>query len=245
MDDPHILLLLAAVAAFVGLHLVLALPAIRARLVARLGTGPFRGLYALQSTVTLVLTALAYRDAPYVPLWTVPALAWLPVVLMPVALWLVVGALSTRNPTAIGGAAAAIPAGDALPLTTAVTRHPMLWGVTLWALGHLAANGDLASLFLFGGMAVLSLAGMAGIDAKKRADPAFDFAALAERTSLLPLAATLAGRNRLRAGWADALRLAVAVLLYVGILHGHASVFGVSPYPPGHDLPASGVTSSQ
>jgi len=32
----------------------------------------------------------------------------------------------------------------------ATVRHPMLIGVILWSAGHLAANGDLASVLLFG-----------------------------------------------------------------------------------------------
>lgn len=31
-----------------------------------------------------------------------------------------------------------------------LTAHPMLWAVALWAAVHLLANGDLASLLLFG-----------------------------------------------------------------------------------------------
>jgi uncharacterized membrane protein len=76
--DLSIALLLLAMIAFVGLHLVLSLPSIRARLVARLGVGPFRGIYALQALITLVLAILAYNRATHVPLWTAPGLAWLP-----------------------------------------------------------------------------------------------------------------------------------------------------------------------
>ena len=35
-----------------------------------------------------------------------------------------------------------------------IMRHPFLWGVTLWALGHLLTNGDLASILLFGSFAI-------------------------------------------------------------------------------------------
>jgi hypothetical protein len=31
-------------------------------------------------------------------------------------------------------------------------RHPMLWGTAIWAVAHLAVNGDLASVILFGSM---------------------------------------------------------------------------------------------
>jgi uncharacterized membrane protein len=40
-------------------------------------------------------------------------------------------------------------------------------GGALWALAHLAANGDLPSLLLFGGMAILALDGIPAIDAKR------------------------------------------------------------------------------
>ena len=35
--------------------------------------------------------------------------------------------------------------------------HPMLWGTVIWALGHLFANGDSASVLLFGGFLVWAL----------------------------------------------------------------------------------------
>jgi uncharacterized membrane protein len=230
--DVSLLLLLLAMIAFVGLHLLLALPSIRSRLVARLGTNGFRAGYAVQAIVLLVLAVIAFNNASYLPLWSVPALAWLPIVVMPIALWLVVGSLSTKNPTAVApGGEAVLAPGARLPLYTAITRHPMLWGFLLWALAHVAANGDLAALILFGGIAVLAAAGMLGIDAKKRADPSFDFAALTQKTSLVPFAATLAGRNRLSFGWGDAIRLAVALALYAGLMHLHPWLFGVMPYP--------------
>ena len=36
----------------------------------------------------------------------------------------------------------------------------MLWGITLWALGHLLSNGDLVSLVLFGSFLVFALIDM-------------------------------------------------------------------------------------
>lgn len=229
--DLSLTLLLLAVVGFVGLHIVLALPRLRASLVGRLGPMGFRALYSIQAAVFLALTILAYGNASFELLWFVGWGPWVPLLVMPVALWLLVGSVSTRNPTAAGPAENAAPAPDQpLPLYTAITRHPMLWAFLLWSVGHLVANGDLASLFLFGGMGLLSLAGMWGIDAKKRANPAFDFESLAARTSLIPFAAALGGRCKLRPTWGDAIRLGVTVLLYVGLLHGHQAIFGVSPF---------------
>ena len=39
-------------------------------------------------------------------------------------------------------------------------RHPMLWGTVVWALAHLLVNGDVASIVLFGWIAVWALAEM-------------------------------------------------------------------------------------
>lgn len=39
-------------------------------------------------------------------------------------------------------------------------RHPMLWGAVVWGGAHLLVNGDLASIILFGGIALWGLAQM-------------------------------------------------------------------------------------
>ena len=48
-----------------------------------------------------------------------------------------------------------------------ITRHPFLWGGLIWAVTHFIANGDLASLVLFGGFVVLTIAGPISIDRKR------------------------------------------------------------------------------
>lgn len=40
---------------------------------------------------------------------------------------------------------------------TGIIRHPQLTGFTIWALAHLLVNGDVASLVLFGGLALWAL----------------------------------------------------------------------------------------
>lgn len=57
---------------------------------------------------------------------------------------------------------------------TRVVRHPQLAGVSLWAIGHLLANGDLASVVLFGWLLVWALVEMRliGHTAAEAAPPA-------------------------------------------------------------------------
>lgn len=47
-------------------------------------------------------------------------------------------------------------------------RHPMLWGVVIWAVAHLIVNGDVPSFVLFGTLGLWALVEMAVIN---RAEP--------------------------------------------------------------------------
>ena len=79
-----------------------------------------------------------------------------------------------------------------------VTRHPFMWGVGLWALLHLAANGDEASVIFFGSLAVLALVGTLLIDARRTRENAPGWGVFLQATSNLPFAAILERRQRLR-----------------------------------------------
>jgi uncharacterized membrane protein len=94
-------------------------------------------LFALVSAVALVLIVFGYgqmqglgRGNP--ELWAPPS--WgrhaTMVLMVPAMVLLVAAYVPSRIRTAV--------------------RHPMLAGVALWAFGHLLANGDLASVLLFG-----------------------------------------------------------------------------------------------
>jgi uncharacterized membrane protein len=187
----------------------------------------FRGLFAVQAVVTLVWLVYAYGDAPYVELWGNPEWArWLAIGLMPIAFILFGGGLRPDNPTSAGGKADRFdPRHTGL---YALTRHPMMWGIGLWAALHLLANGDAASLVLFGAVGGLALGGTLAIDARKRRDDPSLWSRLAPVTSNLPLAALIAGRAKL-----EPRRLIVPVLvglvLYTILIHAHGWLFGVSP----------------
>ena len=49
-------------------------------------------------------------------------------------------------------------------------KHPMLVGIILWAIGHLLANGDLASLLLFGAFLIYAILDLIAVI--PRGDPA-------------------------------------------------------------------------
>jgi uncharacterized membrane protein len=221
--------LAAAAAAFVGGHVVLSSSGLRGRLVARIGEGPFRGLFALQAAATLAWLIYAYGAAPYVDLWGNPE--WvrrLALIVMPIAFMLLASGLRSDNPTSASGQPDRFDPQHTGPY--AVTRHPMMWGFGLWAAVHLMANGDVASLLLFGSVGGLALGGTLAIDAKKRRTDPASWSRVTAVTSNLPLAALIAGRARLEPRRL-VVPVAIGLVLYGVILHLHGWMFGVSPLP--------------
>jgi len=180
---------------FVGGHFLLSWPPVRARLVGAMGEARFSAAYAVVAAVFLGLAIYGYRESPPYLLWNlgVPG-RWVPAIVMPFALILVVLGLTTKSATAVGGDKA-LAQGLAPRGIFTVTRHPFLWGVGLWALAHLAANGDVPSLVLFGGMAILSFGGMLAIDHKRAVKSGAAWQKYASDTSLVPFGAASRGRS--------------------------------------------------
>ncbi|MSP89050.1 MAG: hypothetical protein EXQ92_09605 [Alphaproteobacteria bacterium] len=218
---------LAAALCFVGLHFALSMRPARPWLVEALGENGFLGLYSAQSIFGLIWLSLAYRHAPYVELWGASA-AIHPLVLavMPVAVFLLVASLTTPNPTMVGGERTFDQTNPARGIFT-ITRHPMLWGVALWAGAHALANGDAASLILFGAMLVLAVGGMVHIDIKRRARMGAAWGPFAMATSLMPFQAIAEGRTQLDLAGIGWRRVGLALLVFAGLLLAHPWLSGV------------------
>jgi len=223
--------LLIAALLFVGTHFGLSSLALRPLLVARFGERLFAGLYSLLQILLLVWLVRSYATAPFSPVWSPPGwTAWIPLIAMAPALLLMVGGLVRPNPTAVMQDAKG-PPDPAVQGMLTVTRHPVMWAFALWALSHLAANGDAASIVLFGAIALLALVGTLAIDAKKRARWGAAWIGFAARTSNLPLAAAAAGRTRLDLAGIGWMVPAIAAAVYVALILLHPLVIGVSPLP--------------
>lgn len=230
MIGPIEFLALAA-GSFVGGHFLLSSVNVRAALVAALGEAGFRAIYSITAAATLFWTITAYRAAPYVEVWMADStLRNVPAVLMPFACILAVAGLTTRTVTMVGGESLTTVPRPAAGIVT-VTRHPFLWGVALWAVGHIAANGDVAGLILFGAMAVLALGGMAHIDYRRRVTLGADWGPVAMSTSVIPFVAAIQGRNRVDwrgIGWG---RLAGGIALAVILPFLHPWLSGKTIVP--------------
>ncbi len=143
---------------------------------------------------------------------------------MPIAILLIVGGYTQRNPTAVMQTLA--PAGShPAPGILTITRHPVMWGIGLWAVAHIPPNGDLASLQLFGGLAVLALGGTVAIDAKRRARDPEGFARLEAVTSNVPFLAIREGRTQMAR--LEQWRLLLAAGIYFGLMIAHPWIAGV------------------
>jgi uncharacterized membrane protein len=213
--------------AFCGSHVVLSSTWLRGSLRDQLGERGFLAVYSLTAAVTFAWFLVAYSHAPILPLW--PRQWWtalFPVTVMPLATVLLIAGYTTPNPTTVGMERFA-RADDPAPGILRVTRHPVMWAIGLWAISHIAANGDLRSLLFFGAFAVLSLGGTVLIDRKKQLALGSNWARLAEVTSNVPFAALVGGRTRLR--WRDIslLRVIAGLLLYAVLYRGHAIIAGV------------------
>ncbi len=131
-------LLIAGVALWVAAHFFKRLlPRVRAPM-----GNAGKGLVALASVAAIVLMVIGYRSADTIPVFTpMPGMGHANNLLMLVALFMF-GAGSSRGWVA------------------AKVRHPMLWGMVIWAGAHLLVNGDVASLILFGGLGLWALVQM-------------------------------------------------------------------------------------
>lgn len=217
----------ASVAAFVGGHFVLSSLPVRQPIIKAIGDAGFRGLYSILMLAILVWVIFAYGAAPVDIMWVAPGWMYhvLHALMLPVAI-LVVAGNTTRSPTAVGGEAVLSNPKPATGILT-ITRHPFLVGVTLWAVGHAAVNGDVASVTLFGGMAILCIGGMIHIDLRRQAQGS-DWGPVALVTSRIPFVAAVQGRTDIDWRGIGMARLLGGVGLYGVLAVVHEWIAGVS-----------------
>lgn len=109
-------------------------PGFRTGMIARMGEGPWKGVYSLVSILTILLVAYAFGEARQEtgmlydpPVWT----SHIAILLMLFAMICLV--------------AGVLPAGH----IAAKAKHPLVLAVKIWALAHLLANGETSSFILF------------------------------------------------------------------------------------------------
>ena len=215
--------------AWFAIHAVVAGSELRWWLLERLGPRAFSAFFSLLSLASLLFLIAAYRKAPFYPLWFSPrVIHWLPLVVMPFALVLLVGAFSVPNPTAVG-AEKVLERTDAARGVLRITRHPFLWATALWSGAHLLVTGHVAAILFFGSLFLTAVRGTSSIDEKRRRTNKAEFSRYLEITSNVPFAAIIQGKNRL--AWSELwVPIVIAGLLMAVLLHVHQRLFGFSPF---------------
>ncbi|WP_137155604.1 NnrU family protein [Rhizobium sp. FKL33] len=214
--------LLIAFSVFIALHSVPAIPALRGRLIEKMGRRAYLIAYSVVSTLVLGWLFYEALQTDYIELWEpTPWQAWITFLLAPVGLFLVTAGLISQNPFSV----TLRRQTDKVGAIVRFTRHPVLWGFFVWAIGHIAPNGDLRSLLLFGGFALFSLGGVAMQERRSRKRLGARWNSMADGTSFFvcsPLA--------VRWDWPAWLALGVTTLLAAALIDGgHLLVFGVDP----------------
>lgn len=231
-------MLWASAIAFLGIHLFSARMRLRDLVTNAIGETAYIVVFSVVSAGVLLWLYVAYNAA------TVSAEnrvlydlgPWVKDAAIPVVLFAfligVPGLLLRKSPTRIGYQNIA-PSPNSVTGIIAVTRHPFLWGFAIWSAFHLAANGNEASVILFGSLFVLSLFGTVSIDAKRKRKLGADWDAFATHTSNIPFAAILSGR--VKPHWREIFGwpMGVAALLFLLFLFGHAHMTGISPFSDG------------
>ncbi len=213
---------------FAGIHLLIAGTGLRAAIIGAIGEKPYQGAFALLSILGLVWLVHAYINTQPEVLWQLPvALDPLFSVIILIGFIFIVAGLMVKNPTMMGGEGA-LSQGDAAIGFLRITRHPMMWGITLWSGAHLLKNGDSRSVILFGTLLLVALVGPGQID-KRRADALGEsWQSYASVTSNVPFMAIIQGRNSLKFGELGLWRLALGVGLFAAAFYFHPQITGVS-----------------
>jgi uncharacterized membrane protein len=206
--------LVAATAAFLLTHFVTSTP-LRPKLVGAIGEGPYLGVYSLVALATLVWMIWAYAGAPRELLWT--GFRELPRLAMPLA-FILIACGYARNPTMVR-ADRLLKSADPARGIIRITRHPIMWGIMLWAAAHLLARGERAAVVFFGGFLVLAALGTILMDRRKSSNP--DYQRFEAVTSNIPFVAVVQGRNRIvwrEIGWVRP-TIGIAVFVLAFFLH--------------------------
>jgi len=182
--DGDIINLIAANIAFVGSHFAMSHP-LRAPMVKALGAGGFQGAYTLVSFATLAWVYFAFVAAPPADLPGSGDIGWI------IATALTWPAMVLLAGSFVGNPALPTPLAEAQTRAEPkgalrVTRHPMMWGIGLWAVSHMVLFWSTRTMVTALAMGILALVGAKFQDAKKETLMGESWAEWESKTSYWP-----------------------------------------------------------
>lgn len=125
------------------MHLVAAVPSLKARIKQRVGERAYGPVFGLASVIGILIIVLGWRMSDFVFVYDPPEWGRHANFGLTLVAFLCLGIFLFRG------------------RLRQWLRFPMGIGVIFWATGHLLANGDLASIILFGGFLLYAIAHIA------------------------------------------------------------------------------------
>jgi uncharacterized membrane protein len=132
----------------------------------------------------------------------------------------IVSGVTTPNPT-IAGLGDRVAQPNVVHGMLRITRHPFLWGIALFGVGHLVVRHDAASWTMFGTLLFVAVVGTISIDAKRRRSHGAQWERFRLETSNVPFAAILGGRQQLRLKEIGTIRLLAALFVWAALIWAH------------------------
>ena len=179
--------LATGVVIFFGVHLIPARPPLREKLLHTLGAIPYKITFTALSFIGLALMIVGMGAAPYTTVWQPPTMTTAVTAVLMLPALILLAAMKFHNNI------------------RRIARHPMMWGVALWATSHLLANGTLAAMILFGSFTA--------------------YAVFYLCTAKPPPDTTRAPIKR------DAIAVAIGLLACFLLITFHGALFGVAIFP--------------
>ncbi|EGF90217.1 nnrU family protein [Asticcacaulis biprosthecium C19] len=187
-----------ACAFFLCIHLMISGTHLKEQIIGRIGGTAYYVIFAILSLVGLigmcVAFAIAQDDKLNFVFWTAPLpLRIIALVVNFLAFFLLILGLTTPSPTNLL-ALWRLPDKSVYGVIR-ISRHPVLAGISLWAVTHIISSANLASWLFFGSLLGVCALGAANIDRKRLALMGDTYASILRRTSIIPFVAIIEGRT--------------------------------------------------
>ncbi len=173
---------------FIVVHLIPAIAVVKLALIEKVGRPAYIAGFSIFSLLSLGLIIYAKAQAPFVDIYEPPS-------------WSRYFALILMLPATILIVASVVPSHIGK-----ITRSPIFYATVLWVTAHLVANGDEASVLLFGSLGIYAFVSRY---------------LMMKRTDLLPQA-----EKKIHL-WADGAAVIGGGITYVTLLYLHGYIIGI------------------
>jgi len=180
--------LILALGIFIATHLLPAFANVKAALIRKIGRTAYIAAFSFFSLMSLGLIIYAKIEAPFVYVFEPPS-------------WSRYFALTLMVPATILIIASILPGH-----IRKITRVPIFYATVLWVTAHLVANGDEASILLFGSLGIYAF---------------LSRYLMMKRTDILP---QVEKKTHL---WADGAAVIGGLITYVTLIYLHGYIIGV------------------